>query len=71
MWNSPDNQLGILAVNQLCHIFHLLKWLVSNSGIILFWGIGCTDRNQTERGLHRDFANREELGGTMGLAAIL
>lgn len=40
MWNSPDNQLGILAVNQLCHILHLLKWLVSNSGIIIFGGLG-------------------------------
>jgi hypothetical protein len=30
-----------------------------------------SNRNQTERGVHRDFANREELGGTMGLAAIL
>ncbi len=41
MWNSPNNQLGILAVNQLCHIFHLPKMACFQQwDYLIFGGLG-------------------------------
>jgi len=41
MWNSPDKQLGILAVNQLCHIFHLPKMACFQQwDYLIFGGLG-------------------------------